>query len=194
MLTVTYSFPQILGCAPLHRCYLLLSNKKTSDTSDSQTVTRLMVMKKVLFSSFHVNDARFLFVHMFFHDNNRSHFVLIYSTIFSPKLVKHQGGERETSKEQRKGEEETPAVPQVLLHRVSVVIQCPREACGRLLMWFCVRVRVSASQHAASPSDGRQWQKHKPGSANCSVCLFTDLMTQSKSVAWSCECLGLKTA
>lgn len=98
MLTVTDSFPQILGCAPLHRCYLLLSNKKTSDTSDSQTVTRLMVMKKVLFSSFHVNDARFLFVHMFFHDNNRSHFVLIYSTIFSPKLVKHQGDIERTKK------------------------------------------------------------------------------------------------
>lgn len=111
-----------------------MCTKKTSDTSDSQTVTRLMAMEKVLFSSFHVNDTRFLFVHMFFHDKNKSHFVLIYSAIFSPKLVKHQGGERETSKEQRKGEEETPAVPQVLLHRVSVVIQCPHEACGRLLM------------------------------------------------------------
>lgn len=60
---------------------------------------------------------------------------------FSAQSLKHQGGESE--RKTKKREEETPAVPQVFLRRVSVVIQCLREACGRLLMWFCVRFCVT---------------------------------------------------
>ncbi len=60
---------------------------------------------------------------------------------FSAQSLKHQGGESE--RKTKKREEETPAVPQVFLRRVSVVIQCLREACGRLLMWFYVRFCVT---------------------------------------------------